>query len=75
MPNLIGVPKHPSTFTWREPESFIGEEAIQKASVMHITCPMQRGIVTNWEDMEQIWYTMICRRLRLVPGEHPIVSF
>lgn len=49
---------------------YVGNEAQAKRDVLHISYPIQDGIVTNWDDMEQIWYHTFNDELRVAPEEH-----
>ena len=33
---------------------YYGDEAYTKRSKLDVMCPIQRGIVTNWDDMEKV---------------------
>jgi actin len=35
--------------------------------------PIERGIVTNWDDMEKIWYHTFYNELHIPPEEHPVL--
>jgi actin-related protein len=35
--------------------------------------PIEHGIVTNWDDMEKIWYHTFFNELRVSPQEHPVL--
>ena len=34
--------------------------------------PIEDGIISNWEDMEQIWHHIFYRELSITPQEHPL---
>jgi len=36
--------------------AYYGDEAYTKRSILDVKCPIQRGIVTDWEDMEKVRY-------------------
>ena len=40
---------------------------------MKLTNPIERGIVTNWDDMESLWYHTFYNELRVPPEEHPVL--
>ena len=42
--------------------TFVGDEAQVNRSLV-LNCPIQRGIVTNWDDMEKIWHHTFCNEL------------
>jgi len=33
---------------------FCGDEAFKKRNELDIACPLQRGLITNWDDMEKV---------------------
>ena len=35
---------------------YIGDEAQKMRGVLNLNYPIESGIVTNWDDMEKIWY-------------------
>ncbi|XP_028918483.1 actin, muscle-like [Ornithorhynchus anatinus] len=52
--------------------SYVGSEAQQQRDILALRYPIERGIITHWEGLEQIWwhsYTL----LGVVPGEHPVL--
>lgn len=40
-----------------------------------ISSPIERGMVTNWLDMEKMWHHVLFRELTVVPEETPVVDF
>jgi len=40
---------------------------------LNLKYPIERGIITNWEDMEAIWHNTFFNELRVVPAEHPVL--
>jgi actin len=41
--------------------------------LLAIKYPMQRGIVTGWDDMEKIWHHIFYKELNVYPEEHPVL--
>ena len=39
--------------------------------VLKLRYPIEHGIVTNWDDMEEIWRHTFYNELRVAPEEHP----
>ena len=69
-PSLIGKPKYLSTSKNekdKEKETFIGYDAQSKRGLLSINHPIQKGIITNFDDMEKIWYHSIRNDLRSLP--------
>ena len=45
-PSIVGKPLHPFV---------VGDEAQSKHHIpLSLHCPIQRGIITNWDDMEKV---------------------
>ncbi|KAJ2774705.1 actin [Coemansia nantahalensis] len=68
-PTVIGRPRSPGT---SEKDSYVGDEALSKRSILNLSYPIQRGIVTDWNDMEKIWHHTY-NELRVAPEEHPVL--
>jgi len=52
---------------------YVGDEAQNKKSNLSLKYPVDRGIVTNWDDMEKIWHHTFYSELRVAPEEHPVL--
>lgn len=73
-PSIIGRPKHQSVMVGMDVKDlYIGEEAQSKRGILNLKYPIEHGIITNWDDMEQIWYHTLYNELRVVPEEHPVL--
>ena len=49
-------------------EYYVGEEAMQRRFIKHLDCPLEHGLVQDWDDMEKIWEHTFSQQLRLVVG-------
>ena len=47
--------------------------AAQDKTLYTQTCPIERGIVSNWDDMERIWHHTFYNELRVAPEGHPVL--
>jgi actin len=56
-----------------EEECYIGDEAQLRRRTLNLHYPIERGIITNWEEMEKIWHHTFYNELRVAPDEHPIL--
>ena len=63
-PIMIGMPQR---------SAYVGDEALCKAGQMFISYPMSRGLVTDWDDMERVWYHAFYTELRVKPEEHFLI--
>ena len=53
--------------------NFIGSEARRRQGVLSLRYPIERGTVTNWEDMELLWQHTFCNKLQVVPEQHRVL--
>jgi len=73
-PSITGRPKYVQAMIGMDNKDlFIGSEAQAKKGVLHMKYPIEHGIVTNWDDMEQIWNHTFYNELRVAPEEHPVL--
>ncbi|KAG9473042.1 hypothetical protein GDO78_015321 [Eleutherodactylus coqui] len=50
---------------------FVGEEAQRRRGVLSLKYPVERGVITSWEDMELIWKHSYYCHLKINPSERP----
>ena len=68
-PNIVG---HPPLYRYDD-DTYIGDDAKSKRGELCISYPIDKGIVTNWDDMEKIWHHTFYNELRVAPEEHPLL--
>ncbi|KAG8542592.1 hypothetical protein GDO81_026450 [Engystomops pustulosus] len=54
-------------------ECYIGEEAQARRGVLSLTYPVERGMITSWDDIEKIWTHVYDRELHLTASDHPVL--
>ncbi|KAJ4461251.1 putative Actin; cytoskeletal 1A [Paratrimastix pyriformis] len=72
IPTVLGRPKQAGTLGTNEKELYIGNEAHLKPDVIE-HCPLRKGVIHQWEDMELIWHHTFFNELRVAVDEHPVL--
>ena len=76
LPTLIGRPRYMYE-NWMvgmtEKDTFIGDQVQKKRDVLAINHPIEKGVITNWDDMEKIWQFMFNEELHVISENHPVL--
>eukprot|EP00924_Labyrinthula_sp_SR-Ha-C_P007575 maker-scaffold_42-snap-gene-0.53-mRNA-1 protein AED:0.04 eAED:0.04 QI:0/0/0/0.66/0.8/0.66/6/0/1391 len=73
-PSIIKRPRVRSVMVgMRTREIYVGDEVqIRRRNVLVEKYPIQRGLITNWEEMEAIWRHTFYNELRISPADYPV---
>ena len=57
--SVVGRPRYQEAMVGvgGQKDFYIGSAAQQKRSILTLNYPIERGIITNWEDMEKVVHT------------------
>ncbi|CAD5126657.1 DgyrCDS14735 [Dimorphilus gyrociliatus] len=69
-PSIVGRPKQVAK---DQKDSYVGDEAQTKREILTLKHLIERGIITNWNDMERVWDHTFANELHKTPKEHPIL--
>ena len=54
-PSIVGRPRYQGPIVGMEQKDFyVGDLAQKNRSILSLKYPIERGIVTNWDDMEKV---------------------
>ncbi|XP_073441492.1 uncharacterized protein [Dendrobates tinctorius] len=71
--SVVGRPRVRCTLPGIDPKNcYIGEDAQARRGVLALTYPVERGIITSWDDMEKIWSYMYDHKLGLSASDQPV---
>ena len=71
-PSIVGRPKSESWLGSKE--VYVGEEAQTRRDILQLKYPIERGVVTNWDDMEKIWHHIFFNELREAPEDAVLLT-
>jgi actin-related protein len=49
--SVVGVP----TVSIVNKRTYVGEKAVERRRMLKLNNPIERGVITSWEDMEKVW--------------------
>eukprot|EP00013_Stygamoeba_regulata_P009295 CAMPEP_0177674060 /NCGR_PEP_ID=MMETSP0447-20121125/26330_1 /TAXON_ID=0 /ORGANISM="Stygamoeba regulata, Strain BSH-02190019" /LENGTH=381 /DNA_ID=CAMNT_0019182083 /DNA_START=93 /DNA_END=1238 /DNA_ORIENTATION=+ len=72
-PSIVGLPIQPELHGMRANAWFAGDEAASKRGILRLNSPIERGVVTNFDDLDRLWHQTFYRELGVVPEEHSML--
>ncbi|KAL4613827.1 hypothetical protein ACB092_07G009000 [Castanea dentata] len=73
-PSIIGRPRNRHAMIGTEQKAiYFGDEAQARRGILSLSCPIEHGIVRDWEAMERLWEHTFDKELRVNIEEHPIL--
>ena len=73
-PTITGTPRYPGLINSSCIRNcYVGDEAQSKRGILNVRYPIQHGIVTDWDNMENIWNWIFYSEMRTAPEEHPVL--
>lgn len=67
IPSMVGVNKFCKT-----KDLYVGEKALNAIGILQVQFPIENGIVTNWDQMEEV-YDHVFHELKANSSEHPVL--
>ncbi|MHA1338446.1 MAG: hypothetical protein ACTSRZ_01810 [Promethearchaeota archaeon] len=76
IPTIIGYPVYKdglSSIDYFSKPFYIGKEAEQHKNDLKVIFPIEKGIINDWEGMEEIWRFIFYEELKAEPSEHRVL--
>uniref|UniRef100_A0A0B7B8M4 Actin, cytoplasmic n=1 Tax=Arion vulgaris TaxID=1028688 RepID=A0A0B7B8M4_9EUPU len=51
----------------------IGQDALDEGDALTLKYPIERGVITDWENMEILWDYIYQKKLTALPTDHPVL--
>lgn len=73
-PAIVGRPKSASAMVGADQkEIYIGTQADEKRGILHLSYPIEHGIVNDWDGMEKVWEHCFSNELRVSAEDHNVM--
>ncbi|ELT88278.1 hypothetical protein CAPTEDRAFT_224836 [Capitella teleta] len=69
-PSLVGTHRLYGMPTLKD--KYYGHEAMSKIGILDLKSPIERGISTNWDHVENLWHHAIYDVMKIQPENHPM---
>ncbi|XP_005874409.1 PREDICTED: actin-related protein T2 [Myotis brandtii] len=72
--SVVGHPKFQAASAGAsQKQTFVGEEALHRKEALSLRCPIERGLIVGWDDMEELWRHLFEWELGVRAGERPVL--
>ncbi|ELV11903.1 actin-related protein T1 [Tupaia chinensis] len=71
--SVVGHPKFKKSSKADEKKYIVGEEALNKRESLYLHYPIERGLITGWDDVERLWKHLYEWELGVKPTDHPVL--
>ncbi|XP_008149936.1 actin-related protein T2 [Eptesicus fuscus] len=72
--SVVGHPKFQAASAGAsQRQHFVGEAALHKKEALFLRCPIERGLVVGWDDMEELWRHLFEWELGVRASERPVL--
>ena len=53
--------------------AYVGNEAQERRGILRLKYPIEYGVITNWDDIQVLWSSILSQDLKVNPKEHPVL--
>ena len=71
-PSVVGRPRFQGMISQQQ-EIYVGYDALAKAAMLTLSYPMSTGVITDWDDMEQIWHHTFNNELSIQSQDYAVL--
>ncbi|KAJ3707653.1 hypothetical protein LUZ61_011358 [Rhynchospora tenuis] len=72
-PSIVGRPRRFADIDKAPKGVYVGDEAQSMWDILALKYPIERGIITNWDEMTTIWHHTYYNKFHVVPEQHPVL--
>lgn len=74
IPSVVGkVKSYANVVGMGSKDTYVGDEAISKRSILSLSYPVENGYIRNWEDMEKLWHHVFYNEIGISPDEKAVL--
>eukprot|EP01127_Copromyxa_protea_P014743 TRINITY_DN4159_c0_g1_i1.p1 TRINITY_DN4159_c0_g1~~TRINITY_DN4159_c0_g1_i1.p1 ORF type:complete len:1135 (-),score=208.60 TRINITY_DN4159_c0_g1_i1:144-3341(-) len=52
---------------------YVGDDCLTRTGILHISNPIQDGLITNWTDLSHLLHHLLVTKLKCTPSLHPVL--